>query len=384
MLKILHTGDLHLDSPLSSLDFSLAEKARDEHRSIFERMMNYAIEENIDIILISGDLFDSKYVTSRTKELVIKLFTEFAKPIVIAPGNHDPYSLVPIYRSGSLPENVRVFSSEELERFDFDELDVSVFGYAFVTSSLEHSPLASYSYGIMGKTTRLLCAHADVNVPLSKYAPITVADIERFDFDYAALGHVHNPEKINSDKTTINYCGFLFGRSFDELGAGGAYLVTINEGKTTTERKSFSDHVFLREELDVSGITESTDLCHRIKDFISERKYGKNTSLRLSLVGTVPLDITINEKALETEFTELFELQVRDATTRLPDVDFLMKDPSLRGELYRTLLPKLTSDDPKERDRATEALRLGLAAIDGANLSSILGIDSETLSGGAV
>ena len=384
MLKILHTGDLHLDSPLSSLDFSAAEKARDEHRNVFAKMMRYAIQNEIDMILFAGDVFDSKYVTTCTKELFISLLGEFKKPVIISPGNHDPLSSLPLYKSNLLPENVFVFSSEELQRFDFDELDVSVFGYAFETPSLDHSPLASYNYGTMGNGIRLLCAHADLTSPISKYAPVSVADIERFDFDYAALGHVHNPPEISSDKTPINYCGFLFGRSFDELGNGGALVVTIDDGKTTTERISFSEHVFLREELDLSNVEESADVLTAIASLVKAKGYGKSTSLRLTLTGTVPFDIEINERSLERSDLGLFELQIRNNTYPVPDSDYLLRDPSLRGEVYRTLLPKLNSEDILERQRANEALRIALAAIDGANLTSMLELDDNDASGGAL
>ena len=384
MLKILHTGDLHLDSPLSSLDFSVAEKIRDEQRHAFEKMMRYAIENDIDMVLIAGDLFDGKYISANTKELAVSLFSEFKKPIIIAPGNHDPYSLVPFYRSDALPKNVFVFSSEELQRFDFDELDVSVFGYAFVTPSLEHSPLASYTFAIMGNRIRLLCAHADTTAPVSKYAPVSVSDIERFDFDYAALGHVHNPPQIESKKTPINYCGFLFGRSFDELGDGGAYVVSVDGEQASAERVKFSEHCFLREELDVSGVSSAKEISDKISEYILGKGYGKNVSLRLTLIGSVPFDIIINEKALESTSSEISELQIRNNTFPLHDSDYLMRDPSLRGELYRTLLPKLSSDDPDERQCATKALRLGLCAIDGISLTSILGIDENESNGGAV
>ena len=384
MLKILHTGDLHLDSPLSSLDFSVAERIRDEQRHTFEKMMRYAIENNIDMVLIAGDLFDSKYVSANTKELVVSLFDEFKKPIIIAPGNHDPYSLVPLYRSGALPQNVFVFSSEEVQRFDFDELDVSVFGYAFVTPSLEYSPLANYTFAVMGNSIRLLCAHADTTSPVSKYAPVSVSDIERFDFDYAALGHVHNPPQIDSQRTSINYCGFLFGRSFDELGDGGAYVVSIDGEKASSERVNFSEHCFLREELDVSGVSSTEEISNKISEYIISKGYGKNVSLRLTLIGSVPFEIIINEKALEVSSKEVFELQIRNNTFPTHDSDYLMRDPSLRGELYRTLLPKLSSNDSEERQCATKALRLGLCAIDGVSLTSILGLDENELSGGAV
>ncbi len=381
MLKILHTGDLHLDSPLSSLDFSLAEKARDEHRKVFEKMMQYAIQEDVDIILIAGDLFDSKYVTATTKELVIKLFRDFAKPIVIAPGNHDPYSLVPLYKSGELPENVRVFSGEELTKFDFDELDVSVFGYAFVTPSLEHSPLAEYSMGLGKNPIRLLLAHAEVGAPLSKYAPITVADIERFDFSYAALGHIHNPPVINSQRTLINYCGFLFGRSFDEIGEGGAYIVTLDEGKTDATRVVFSNHAFVREELDVSGACELAEISKKITDFINEKGYGENISLRLTLVGTVNIELNINTKTLEKNRGELSALEIKDRTTPVPNSDFLLRDPSLMGEVYRTLLPKLESEDIEERKCAAKALSIAISVLNGQNISSVIEIDEDSFEG---
>ena len=376
MIKILHTGDLHLDSPLSSLDYSVAQKVRESHRNAFEKMMQYAIQEDVDLILIAGDLFDGKYVSAATKELVIKTFGDFAKPIVISPGNHDPYSLVPLYKSGALPENVHVFSSEELSRVDFDELSLSVYGYAFVTPSLEHSPLAEYDMSLGKNPIRLLCAHAELGAPLSKYAPLTVADIERFDFRYAALGHLHNPPEISFDKTPIKYCGFLFGRSFDEIGEGGAYLVTIDENKTDAERIVFSNHKFIKDTLDVSGARDNAEIQGRIAAFISEQGYGKNTSLSLSLVGTLPLELVVNKRLLEANDT-VSELKIKDVTTPLPDGASLISDPTLRGEIYRALLPKLSGSDAEERKLAAEALRLALCAIDGTALSGILQSDEE-------
>ena len=384
MIKILHTGDLHLDSPLSSLDFSAAEAAREEHRRIFEKMMRYAINETLDMILISGDLFDGKYITPRTKELVIGLFSEFKRPVVISPGNHDPYSVVSLYRDGSLPDNVYVFSSEEVQRFDFDELGVSVFGYAFVTPSLEYSPLVRFlDKSSFTNNTKILCAHADVTSPISKYAPITVSDIEKYDFSYAALGHIHNPPSVSSENTLINYCGFLYGRSFDELGEGGAYLVTLDEGKAVAEHVIFSEHRFLREELDVSGAENNAEISKKISQFINDRGYTKETSLRLSLIGKVSIDLVINNKNIEKEFSNLFELEIRDLTTPIPDNEYLMYDLSLRGEFYRTLLPKLTSDDIEERKCAAEALWLGLCAIEGTNISSMVELSDDKISGGA-
>ena len=378
MVKILHTGDIHLDSPMSSLHLAAAEAARDKHRQTFRKMMQYAIDEKVDMLLISGDMFDGKYITKQTKDMLISCFAEFAKPVVIAPGNHDPYYSVSIYKDGSLPKNVYVFSSDELQIFDFEQLGVSVYGYAFLTPSLTHSPLAQAEHSNQSTcNTRILCAHADINAPISNYGPVLVEDIEKFDFSYAALGHIHNPPTINSSNTVINYCGFLFGRSFDELGEGGAYLVSIDGDKTNVEKVSFASHRFIKEELDVSGAKDNGEITERISAHVSKNGYGKDISLCLSLVGTVPIELLINKTVLEKSDTELFELKIKDLTTPVPDNEYLKNDPSLRGEFYRNLLPSLTSEDIATRKLASEALYLGLCAIDGINVTAILGADDE-------
>ena len=67
-------------------------------------------------------------------------------------------------------------------------------------------------------------------------------------------------------------------------------------------------------------------------------------------------------------------LELVDEPLPLLDGDYLERDTTLRGELYRTLLPKLTSENADERRLASRALRIGLAAIDGR---SVFGADER-------
>ena len=70
MLKILHTGDIHLDSPFSKLDARRAEIRRGELRTSFISMMQYARKNAVDLILVAGDLFDTEFVTRETMALM--------------------------------------------------------------------------------------------------------------------------------------------------------------------------------------------------------------------------------------------------------------------------------------------------------------------------
>ena len=64
-------------------------------------------------------------------------------------------------------------------------------------------------------------------------------------------------------------------------------------------------------------------------------------------------------------------LEIVDDTMPFLDGEYLERDATLRGELYRTLLPKLRSEDGNERRLATKALRIGLAAIDGKSIFGV-------------
>ena len=137
MIKFLHCADLHLDSPLSALDLQKAEVRRNEMRASFTSITLYAATNKLDFLLISGDLFNSDYVT---KDTVALITSEFAKipdcKVIIAPGNHDPYTKQSCYRRADFPDNVYIFDSNELSCFDFPDKNTTIYGWAFTEPSL--------------------------------------------------------------------------------------------------------------------------------------------------------------------------------------------------------------------------------------------------------
>lgn len=368
-MKFLHTADLHLDSAFCAATPLEAEQHREEQRRMLVRIFRLARAEECDMILIAGDLFDTVFVTPETAQLCLELFSSFEKPIIISPGNHDPYVEGGFYRSFALPENVYVFSSPELQCFDIPDTCVSVAGYAFTSSALPKDPLDIPA--IQRKNSEnilLLCAHADVNAPTSRYAPVLSSDIERLGFDYAALGHVHNPPHI-SDRA--RYSGFPQGRGFDEEGEGGVYTVTVDKNETpTVQRHVISSLRFKHAEISVDGADSPEEIESRIRDGLKAYADQGITHLKLELYGVVSPDAMADmEEYQRTLGTDFRSLSIVDATLAIPDGDYLEKDVTLRGELYRTLRPLLFSDDSAERLRALRALQIGLLAIEGKNFT---------------
>lgn len=363
MLRILHTGDVHLDSPFSGLDPSFAEVRRNELRAAFTSMLHYARCEKVDMILIAGDLFDAEFVTRETLALIKREFETIKCPIIISPGNHDSVTESGVWRRGVFPDNTYIFTGDTLEYFDFPDLGVRVWGWAFTSRTMEVSPLAGNKAD--GGFVNLLCAHGDLSSPRSLSCPLTLRELEAFGADYAALGHIHNPKEYTD---RVAYCGCLEGRAFDETGVKGALDVTIDGGRIVKKKVRFSKRRYECAELDVYGADSNTDIAERISKFITSEHYGDDTILRLTLTGEVAPSFAVNTSVLEKSADRVFALRIEDATVPMLGVDELRHDPTLRGEFYRVLEPALTSDDPKERARASAALRAGLAAIAGESV----------------
>ncbi len=371
MLKILHTGDIHLDCPFSSMTVRQAEIRRNELRSAFTSMMTYARMNQVDLVLIAGDLFDHRYATRETIALIKSEFEKLHCPIVIAPGNHDFAGERSIWQKQVFPDNVYVFTDANLSSFTFEEINTTVYGYAFTEQNMTAVPFDGMRVTDPSRVN-LLLAHCDMVSGKSTDCPVTARQLEAFGADYAALGHIHNPPAAGKDNRYA-YCGCLEGRAFDETGPKGIIMAEIDKhGASPSEvrlkRIRFSKRRYESDELAVHGAETNLDVAEAIRAFAAERKYGEDTILRLRLTGNVTPGLVINTSELRGEDFGLFSLKVTDATTPVPDEEALLDDPSFLGELYRVLRPGLTSEDEREREVALRAFRYAAAAVAGENI----------------
>ena len=375
MLKILHTGDIHLDSPFSHLDERRAEVRRREVRASFSAAMTYARENGVDLVLIAGDVFDGDFVTRETAALLQREFSALRCPVVIAPGNHDFFSQASIWARASFPENVHIFRRAEVEKFSFDELHCDVYGYAFTAPELTECPLSGHSPDDPARIN-LLCAHGDTSSPLSRYCPLTRAVLRDFGADYAALGHIHNPGSIECrDGTVCAYCGSLEARAPDETGEHGAILAEITKedgvASVRAERIRFSRRRYESLSVDVTGADTLAFVEEKLARAAAEAGCGEDTLLRAELRGSVEPGLVVDTKALEASLPELFAVSVTDETVPAIPMRELENDRTVRGEFCRVLLEKIENGSPRERRIAAMALRCGLAAMAGEDIGGV-------------
>ena len=369
MIKILHSGDIHLDSPFSQLPPAKSEVRRNELRGTFTSLMTSARTENVDLVLIAGDMFDNDFVTRETLALIISEIGKLKCPVVISPGNHDFAHPGSVWQKNIFPKNAYIFTSNELSSFEFPDIGVRVYGWAFTETFMWNNPIGGRRAerdGLMN----ILCAHCDLIAPISPSCPVSFRQLREFGADYNALGHIHNPDEEAEYPNNVMYCGCLEGRSYDERGPKGAVLCTADRAsdgtvKISTTRIRFSKRRYEDLTLPVDGASTNHEIKERIAGLITEKKLGGDTLLRVTLTGNVDESLVVNVGELERSTDKLFSLTVRDETVPLLNAASLASDPTVRGEVYRLLLPLITSDDPEERARGSAALRYSLAALAG-------------------
>ena len=373
-MRILHTGDLHLDSAFSTFGAKDAEKYRELGRVLLKNIFECASCENCQMILIAGDLFDSRFVSKDTSALFVSLVRAAKIPIIIAPGNHDSFGENSFYANISKEniDNLFIFNASEIQVFDFDDLKVRVVGYAFTSSALNENPLLTAGEIEDNGHLKLLCAHTDTSSPLSRYAPISYTELSRFGFAYSALGHIHN-QNYDDMTSRIQYCGFAEGRSFDEVGEGGVLIADIDEFECNVKRIKLSSRAFYVENFNLGNDADLAE--ERVCKFILGKKFLENSYVRLNILGTVDMQVVKDLKTASERIAEksgIEYLEIIDSTLPIYDGKYLEKDVTIRGEVYRALLPKLTSADQSEKRQALLALKIALAAIDSNNVFDVV------------
>ena len=233
--RFVHTADIHLDSPLKGLSGqqgAAAERIRTATRMAFDNLVTQAIEDEIDFVVIAGDLYDGDWRDYQTGLFFVKQMGRLAQvkiPVFLLHGNHDAESQ--ITRKLTLPTNVSVFPTRKAETFRLPHLNVALHGQSFRQRDITDNLVPAYPSPIMGCFNIGVLHTALGGMPgHANYAPCAIEDLINKGYDYWALGHVHKAVVLH-ERPHVVFCGNLQGRHIRECGPKGASLVTVEDGE---------------------------------------------------------------------------------------------------------------------------------------------------------
>ena len=207
-VKVLHCADLHFDTPFKELSKEVSDTSKNELLEVFKNIIDLAIDENIEVLLIAGDVFDNLTVNKNTLFFISDQIRRIKNiKVFISPGNHDPYNEKSFYSMINWPENVYIFKGD-MEFKEVKELNLIVWGAGF-RNSYENETLLR-GINIDNDKINIMLLHGEITSSNSKneYNPIYINDIYNSNIDYIALGHRHKFSGILKEgMTTYAYSG---------------------------------------------------------------------------------------------------------------------------------------------------------------------------------
>lgn len=357
MVRILHAADFHLDSAYGALTPEQAVQRRRESRENLTRLVDYANDRRAELMLLSGDLFDTAEIFAQTGEMLAAALARFRGQVVIAPGNHDYYTARSAYARLLWPENVHIFRRDAMESIAFPQYGCVVHGAAFVGEEAAELPLAHIapSDGLV----HLGVLHGEVGSRDSRYRPISVQQIATSGLAYLALGHVHGCSGVQqAGGTAYAYPGCLEGRGFDELGDKGFLFGEVGSEGVTLRFVPFARRRYQIRQVDVTDSGRPIEAIERQLPLQTE-----DDIYRIVLTGerTAPIRPEQIQEALADRF---YHLEVRDQTRLRQDLWSHCGENTLRGLFLQNLRRQYEAAEEPQRERILQAAQFGLDAID--------------------
>lgn len=253
-MKFLHTSDWHLGRQFHNV--SLLE----DQRYVLKQLIDYLKNNAVDAVIVAGDVYDRSVPPTVAIELldevVSSICTDLNIPMIMIPGNHDGAKRLGFAAKQMKGAGLHIIS-------DFEQMmtpvvlksdqagDVAFYGMPYndpeqvrhhyqnsvTTHDEAHQFLCECIKAQRDTSQRhVLISHcfvdgameSDSERPLSIGGSDRVNHVHFADFDYVALGHLHQPQKKGEEH--IRYSGSLMKYSFSEQHQKkGMTLVELND-----------------------------------------------------------------------------------------------------------------------------------------------------------
>ncbi|WP_033542917.1 metallophosphoesterase family protein [Planococcus sp. CAU13] len=240
-IRFIHTADLHLGSPFTGITGiapAQRKKLSDTVYQAFDRLIDYAVREHPDFVLIAGDIYDGEDRALRAQfkfQQGMERLSDAGVPVLISHGNHD--HLGGVWSRFELPENVHVFGGKVTSRhFTAAGNSVTVTGFSYGERHVKEGKITDFPQADENADYHIGMLHGSMDGDSSHavYAPFRKEQLLSRNYHYWALGHIHLRQILNRHPFIV-YPGNIQGRHRNEAGAKGFYDVRLDGAETELE-----------------------------------------------------------------------------------------------------------------------------------------------------
>lgn len=341
-MKIIHTADLHIESPIKGPS---AEHSRERRREIlhtFGTICQRARDNSVDAVIVSGDLFDKSTVGKSSLQYVIACIKRSA-PIVFLylRGNHDEKDA---FDGFELPENLVILSDGKCP-VDFSD-DVVVYSFESSDSLVACPPLDEKNFNIV-------MYHGDLG-------PIAT-DISNKNIDYLALGHYHGRDFGSIDRRGMwLYPGCPNGRGYDECGEKSVELLEICDHNLSHMPIMTFDRLYHDVHISADNIMSNYELSEALAAKLVD--IPRDDCVRVEFEGRADSMISPFSPLVREVLSDFFDFKIVDST-RVSVSDAEIGSLSLRGKFVELIRESEADDSVKEL-----AIKYAFAALSGEEM----------------
>ena len=337
-MKILQVSDLHIDSKMETHFTSAQAKERNNEILVtFEKLFDVLEKENYSAMLIVGDMFDTKKITSKSFSYIIGLIKKHSnKMFFYVAGNHDFESLL-IQNNDDLPKNLIIFDTN-FSKFAINE-NIYIGGIKLTN---QNCFTLQNQINFDENKINILLLHGSISKTSSKVdnENFYIGDIKNKNIDYLALGHIHSYSSGKIDnRCTYAYSGCLEPRGFDEFGDKGYISIFIDEEnhKVSHEFVKFAKRKFHEISIDITSLQSS----RQILDKIYESLGGilDTDIVKITLIGEYDEYLVKSIDLIESELSQkYYYAKVVDKTKLKISIDDYKGNFSLKGLFIKQVL----------------------------------------------
>ncbi len=379
MLRLIHTSDVHIGVKLASFRDKAAVQ-RQSLLDVFAKIVDTAISEHAQLLLIAGDLFDSNFPSYQSVQFVkgqLGKLNNNGIYVAIAPGTHDCLSKDSIFLRENFTANlpyIYVFNNPEITVKEFPDIDVTVFTKANISNKSTESPIAFLAEASKQAKTKYKVAMAHGSVQIEGKSaeddlPISLRDIAESGMDYLALGHWHGAQEFSFGGTKAWYAGspeITYQEGKGGLGQGYALMVDMLD-KVEVKPFKVSDKEIEELHMDMQVYENMENVYYEL-----EKHAGANKIITVSISGVIGSDIFIDEEKIEEDFKDKF-LSIRVTNNTVFTMDEVLSrdypEELVIGQFMRIMRQKIESAQTSEEKKiAEDAMHLGIAELEGKNI----------------
>jgi DNA repair protein SbcD/Mre11 len=298
VIKILTTADIHIGRTSSGAD-QIGDNS--STRYAWERITNYAIEEDIHVLVIAGDIVEhaNRYFEAASAlEAGLAKLDQAGISVFLVSGNHD-YDVLPALMDRRTFENVHFLGKGgewEFKTVEIAGQKIQFTGWSFPQMHVKKDPLLDFPYSEIDQhVVSIGLIHGDYENKESRYAPLELSTMTGKGVDVWVMGHIHKLGLFNERDPMIYYPGSPHALSAKEKGEHGAVLLTVSEQRTIQKDVVPLSPVRYEEiQIEISECSEQDEIQAKIIDDcdsfieneIDQNEYLELLSFDVTLTGT--------------------------------------------------------------------------------------------------